>query len=199
MGTSCGDQLQGPAMEPIPGGCPWALAVGVWGRGSRAGGAETPSRSSPLPLPPCRLWPGGQREHHDGGPGVLWVRGARCCPDPPHPARQVLPFSFSAHFYFLPKASSCHLQMLPPPATVSASSHSLPLLATVPLSDGKCHRGVFGTPTPCRMAAGPMRVRALPTGAAAGGTPQPPLHPGLGPEAVSASLPAGLWGFACPV
>lgn len=123
-------------------------------------------------------------------------------PRPPCPAGWVLLFSSSAHFYFLPKAASCHLQALPPPAAVSASSHSLPLLATVPLLDGKCHHGVFGPPppgTPRQVAAGPVWVRAIPTRAAAGGTPRPPLHPGLVPEAVSASLPVGLSSFACPI
>lgn len=136
-----GDNPVGPAVGFRHGDQPWGLPVAV-GLGGR----------TTVPLLPSSLLPGTplQGQRCSG-----W--GARCCPDP-CPASGFC-FSFSTHFYFPPKAASCHLQTLPPP--VLPQLPPLPSLpATVPLSNGKCHCRVFGPPH--RVAAGPTRVCALP-------------------------------------
>lgn len=174
-GIEYGDQAWGHPVGTSCGVHPWGLpmAVGMWGRGSRAGG----QKCHPSPPPShCRPGDPGLGDKGNIMMGVLgcsgWglLRAAQTLPSP----WAGFAISFSARLYFLPKASSCHLQTLLPPAAVSASSHSLPLLTVVPLLDGKCHRRVFGhpPPPPCWVAAGPMHVCALCTRAAAEGTPQ---------------------------
>lgn len=105
--------------------------------------------------------------------GCAW-----CCPQPPSCSLFFLCSLFlSPKTLFLPPATAAA------PGAVSASSHSLALLATLPLSDGKCHCGGFGAQHPVPGACWPLSGSEP--------SPQPPLCPGVGPEAIPLS-PTGV-------
>lgn len=124
-----------------------------------------------LPPDPKELW-----KHHGGGPGLCWgmyfVQPPSCGVD--------FALFFLCSLLLCPKTIFLPPAAAATPGPVSASSHSLPLLATLPLSHGKCHCGGFG---PCaRWLLAPGRCR--PHQSCSRRDPAAPLCPGVGPEAI---------------
>lgn len=185
-GTGHGDRAWGHPVGSSRGDHPWGLpvAVGLWGRGSRAGGWKR--RPSP-PHPCCHPGDHGPGDNRNITMGVLgcsgWgVLGAAQPPVPPGgfcPFLSPLTFTFSQK----PLPATCKRRCPRPPSrlppTPFLSRHGSPFGWQMSL------RGFWTPPPPpapvqggCWPHAGPCP----PPRAAAGGTPQPPLRPGLGPR-----------------
>lgn len=176
-GARHGNTLWGSAVGSSQGDNPWGCSMGpgLRGRGTKAarlrGRAIILFHTPLLPLGPKELW-----KHHGGGPGLCWgmyfVQPPSCGVD--------FALFFLCSLLLCPKTIFLPPAAAATPGPVSASSHSLPLLATLPLLHGKCHCGGFG---PCaRWLLAPGRCR--PHQSCSRRDPAAPLCPGVGPEAI---------------
>lgn len=73
----------------------------------------------------------------------------------PHHVEWILPFSFFAHFYFLPKPSSSHLQLPPPPDLSRLPPTPFPSLPYFLFWVANVTAGILDPGTLCQVAAGP--------------------------------------------
>lgn len=146
-GTSCGIQLWGQSLR-VP------MGPGLRRRGTKA--ARLRGRATILLLPTPTAAPGPQRMME-----TSWWRSWAVLGDvlgaaySPHHVGWILPFSFFAHFYFLPKPSSCHLQPLPPPGLSRLPPTPFPSLPRFPFQMANVTAGLLDPSTLCQVAAGP--------------------------------------------
>lgn len=73
----------------------------------------------------------------------------------PHHVEWILPFSFFAHFYFLPKPSSCHLRLPPPPDLSRLPPTPFPSLPRFPFRMANVTAGVLEPCTLCTLCPAP--------------------------------------------
>lgn len=183
VGTSCGIQPRGQSLGVLHG--PWPK--GAWDKGSQAEGQGYHS------LPHSQCCPRTPKNYGNIMVEVLGSAGG-CTLCSRHHVGWILPFSFFAHFYFVPKPSSCHLQPPPPPGLSRLPPTPFPSLPHFPFRMANVIVGVLDpVPGGCWPRAG-----AVPTRAALGETPQPLCVLVWAPRP-SRYSPLGLRGFTCPV